>query len=248
MTSVIEIDLVSATTTRPSAAMLAQMTSAPVGDEQKNEDPTTCALDERVADLFGMEAVVFLPSGTMCNQISFLVHCRSGDEIVAAANAHVVASEGVGAAALAGAQMRPIETPTGIFEAADMVAALRRPRMRSLRSSTVSVEQTTNRGGGLVWPVETLSALTKAAHENGLATHMDDAHLLNAAVASGRPAKDFTAGFDSAWIDLSKGLGCPVGAVLAGFRDFIEAAWVWKHRLGGALRQSGCWPQQISLR
>ncbi|PTW63406.1 L-threonine aldolase [Breoghania corrubedonensis] len=239
MTSAIEIDLVSDTTTRPSADMLTRMASAPVGDEQKNEDPTTLALNEEVAGLLGMEAAVFLPSGTMCNQISFLVHCRPGDEIIAAENAHVVASEGAGAAALAGAQMRPIATPTGIFEAADVLAALRAPRMRSPRSSVVSVEQTSNRGGGLVWPVETLAALVEAAHANGLAAHMDGARLMNAAVAADTPAKTFARGFDSAWIDLSKGLGCPVGAVLAGSKDFIAAAWGWKHRLGGALRQSG---------
>ncbi|MEI2386697.1 GntG family PLP-dependent aldolase [Breoghania sp. JC706] len=239
MTAAIEVDLVSDTTTRPSAAMLARMASAPVGDEQKGEDPTTLALNEEVAGLLDMEAAVFLPSGTMCNQISFLVHCRPGDEIIAAENAHVVASEGAGAAALAGAQMRPISTPSGLFGVCDMVAALRSPRMRSPRSSVVSVEQTTNRGGGLVWSAETLGELTEAARDWGLATHMDGARLLNAAVAAGKPARAFTRGFDSAWIDLSKGLGCPVGAVLAGSKDFIEAAWVWKHRLGGAMRQSG---------
>ena len=233
------IDLVSDTVSRPTAAMIAAMSCAAVGDEQRDEDPTTCALNERVADLLGMEAALFLPSGTMCNQIAFLVHCRPGDEIIAAANAHVFGSEGAGASALAGAQFRTIATPDGVFGAADVEAAIRAPRHRSPRSRVVSVEQTSNRGGGRVWLVETLGAVRDAAHGQGLAAHMDGARLPNAAIASGLPMARHAAGYDSAWIDLSKGLGCPVGAVLAGSRGFMEEALRWKHRLGGAMRQSG---------
>jgi threonine aldolase len=219
--------------------MQAAMASAPVGDEQLGEDPTVTALCEHVASLLGMEAAVFLPSGTMCNLIAFLVHCRAGDEIITAANAHVYNSEGAGAAALAGAQFRLIETPDGIFDPAQLEEALRRPRQRSPRSRVVSVEQTSNRGGGAVWPVATLQDIAATANRHGLAAHMDGARLLNAVVASGQPAAEHVKGYDSAWIDLSKGLGCPVGAVLAGSEAFIEDAWVWKHRLGGAMRQAG---------
>lgn len=233
------IDLTSDTATKPSAAMLAAMSAADVGDEQRGEDRTTAALCERVADLLGMEAAVFLPSGTMCNQIAFLVHCRAGDEIIAAANAHVFGSEGAGAAALAGAQFLTIATGDGLFSIEEVKAAMRRPRHRSPRSRVVSVEQTSNRGGGAIWPTSQLADIRSAAHGLGLLAHMDGARLPNAAVASGRPMHEHARGYDSAWIDLSKGLGCPVGAVLAGSKDFIEEAWYWKHRLGGAMRQSG---------
>ena len=239
MTRNIEIDLISDTSTKPSAEMLAAMVKAEVGDEQRYEDPTVLALGERVADLLGMEAALFLPSGTMCNQIAYLVHCRPGDEIIAAANAHVFGSEGAGASALAGAQFRTIQTPDGIFAASDVEAAIRAPRHRSPRSRVVSVEQTANRGGGSVWPTAALAEVAAAAHARGLAVHMDGARLPNAAIASGQSAAEHTSDMDSAWIDLSKGLGCPVGGVLAGSKDFIAEAWFWKHRLGGAMRQAG---------
>lgn len=239
MTDTIEIDLISDTATKPSAGMLAAMMNAKVGDEQRDEDPTVLALCERVADLLGMEAALFLPSGTMCNQIAYLVHCRPGDEIIAAANAHVFGSEGAGASALAGAQFRTIQTPDGIFAASDVEAAIRAPRHRSPRSRVVSVEQTANRGGGSVWPTAALAEVAAAAHARGLAAHLDGARLPNAAIASGQCAAEHARSMDSAWIDLSKGLGCPVGGVLAGSREFIAEAWFWKHRLGGAMRQAG---------
>ena len=233
------IDLAADTATQPSEGMRRAIAAAPVGDEQRGEDPTTLALEARVADLLGQEKALFLPSGTMANQIAFLVHCRPGDEIVCAENAHVFGSEGAGAAALSGAQFRPIETPTGLFSVEDVARRLRAPRHRSPRSRVIAIEQTTNRGGGRIWPEETILALKALARDNGLALHMDGARLLNAAVATGLAAARFAAPCDSVWIDLSKGLGCPVGAVLAGPEDFIEEALVWKHRLGGAMRQSG---------
>lgn len=233
------IDLVSDTSTKPSAGMLAAMAAAEVGDEQRGEDPTTLELCARVADLLGMEDAIFLPSGTMCNQIAYLVHCRPGDEIIAASSAHVYGSEGAGASALAGAQFRTIASADGVFSAAEVRAHIRPLRHRSPRSRVISVEQTSNRGGGTVWPTELLAEIAATAHEHGLAAHMDGARLPNAAVASDKPMSAHVAGYDSAWIDLSKGLGCPIGAVLAGNKNFIEEAWYWKHRLGGAMRQSG---------
>lgn len=235
----IAIDLSSDTATQPSAAMRRAMCEASVGDEQRGEDPTTAALEARVAAMLGHEAALFLPSGTMCNQIALLVHCRPGDEVICAANAHVYNSEGAGAAVLAGAQFRVIDTPTGIFDADALGALVRGRRMRSPVSRAVVVEQTVNRGGGRVWPEETLIGVADAARTHGLALHMDGARLLNAAVASGIAAERYGRICDSVWLDLSKGLGCPVGAVLAGSRGFVEAAWAWKHRLGGAMRQSG---------
>jgi threonine aldolase len=215
------------------------MAEAEVGDEQKSEDPTTNALQERVAALLAKEAAVFLPSGTMCNQIALLVHCRPGDEVITADMAHIFTSEAGGGSALAGAQTWPLATQSGIFGGANVEAALRDPGGHSPRSRLVCIEQTVNRGGGAVWPLEAIEDVARVAHRNGLAVHMDGARILNAAVASGIAAHRMAAPCDSVWLDLSKGLGCPVGGVLAGTRAFIDAAWRWKHRLGGALRQSG---------
>jgi len=235
----VAVDLGSDTSTRPTAAMLAAMTQAPVGDEQLGEDPTTAALEARVADLLGKEAALFLPSGTMCNQIALVLHTRPGDEVICAATAHVYGSEGAGVAVLGGALIHPIACERGIFDADQLSAAVRRPKMRAPRSRLVVMEQTSNRGGGAVWPLAAIEAVAGRAREHGLAVHMDGARLPNACVAAGVAAADFARPFDSAWIDFSKGLGCPVGAVLAGSWAFIQEAWVWKHRLGGALRQSG---------
>jgi threonine aldolase len=234
------IDLSSDTSTRPSLGMRKAMSEAPVGDEQKAEDPTTNVLQERVAALLGKQAAVFLPSGTMCNQIALLVHCRAGDEVIAADMAHIFTSESGGAAALAGAQTWPLATKRGIFSGAEVAMAVREPGGRhGPRSRLVAVEQTVNRGGGCVWPLEAIEDVGRTAHRHGLAVHMDGARLLNAAVASGVAAHRMTAPCDSVWLDLSKGLGCPVGGVLAGSQAFIDEAWQWKYRLGGALRQSG---------
>lgn len=238
-TPALRIDLGSDTSTRPTPGMLQAMIAAPLGDEQMGEDPTTRALEERTADLLGQESAVFLPSGTMCNQIALLVHCRPGDEIICAQQAHVYGSEGAGAAALAGAFIRPVEAPGGIFDGEAVARALRPERPRAPRSRVVVVEQTSNRGGGAVWPLATIADVSRRARACGLALHMDGARLLNAVVASNVEARDYGRLCDSVWLDFSKGLGCPVGAVLAGPRDFIAEAWTWKHRLGGAMRQSG---------
>ncbi len=235
----ISVDLVSDTATRPSAAMRRFMMDAAVGDEQRGEDPTVNALCERVADLLGQEAALFLPSGTMCNQIALAVHCRPGDEIVAADTAHIIGSEGAGAAVISGAVIRGIASPNGVFSGDDVRNALRAKRLKSPRSRVVAVEQTSNRGGGSVWPQDILDGVRDVARENGLALHMDGARLMNAVVRSGVSAREQARGFDSVWVDLSKGLGCPIGAVLAGSRAFIAEADVWKHRLGGAMRQAG---------
>lgn len=233
------IDLYSDTATRPTPAMRQAMAEADVGDEQLGEDPTTSALQDRVADLLGKEAALFLPSGTMCNQIALLVHCRPGDEVIGADTTHVFTSEAGGGSALAGAQTWPIQTERGIFSARDVEAAVRAPGRHSPRSRLLVVEQTVNRGGGAIWPLARLEEVTAAARRCGLLVHMDGARLLNAAVASRTPARAMAALCDSVWLDLSKGLGCPVGGVLAGARNFIDEAWRWKHRLGGAMRQSG---------
>jgi len=233
------INLFSDTQTRPTPAMREAMARAEVGDEQRGLDPAVTALCRRVAALLGKEAAVFLPSGGMCNLVSILVHCQAGDEIIAEAGAHIVNFEAGGAAALAGAMVRPVPGDRGIFTATDLAAAIRPESRYAPRSRLVAVEQTANLAGGTIWPLPVLEEVAGLARRHGLATHMDGARLLNAAVESGISAADHAAMFDSCWIDLSKGLGCPVGAVLAGSEAFIQAAWRWKQRLGGAMRQAG---------
>ena len=233
------IDLYSDTQTRPSDAMRRAMAEAPVGDEQRGEDPTVNRLCIMVAELLGKEAAMFLPSGTMCNEIAILVHCRPGDEIIADGTAHIIIAEGGGPAAFAGAMLRTLDGVRGIYQPAQVEAAIRDDGRYSPNSRMVVVEQTSNFGGGTIWPLATIEAVGEATRRHGLAYHMDGARLFNAVVSSGVTALDYAAPFDSLWVDLSKGLGCPVGAVLAGSKAFIDKAWRWKQRMGGAMRQAG---------
>lgn len=236
----IKVDLYSDTITKPTSAMRQFMCQAEVGNEQNREDPTVNTLVEMVCELLGKEDAVYLPSGTMCNQIAFRVHCSHGDEIIMDETAHPIHSEAGGVAALSGAMVRPVKGHRGIFTADQVETVLRDPfDNHSPRSRVVSIEQTTNFGGGAVWPLQTIREVCETAHRHGLATHMDGARLLNAVVASGVAAAEYAEGFDSVWIDLSKGLGAPVGAVLAGSVEFIRQAWRFKHQFGGAMRQAG---------
>lgn len=235
----VRVNLFSDTQTRPTAAMKAAMVVAEVGDEQAGLDPTVDVLCDRMAALLDKQAAMFLPSGTMCNQIAILTHCRPGDEILAHETAHILTSEGSGAAALAGAQITPLRGPRGQFDAASLRAALRPHSRYAPPQALVEVEQTANAGGGTIWPLAALTEVAEIAHEAGLATHMDGARLLNAVVATGIPAAGMVAGYDSVWLDFTKGLGAPLGAVLCGSEDFIGRAWRWKQRLGGSMRQAG---------
>jgi threonine aldolase len=235
----VRINLLSDTQTRPTPAMREAIARAEVGDEQIGDDPTVNLLCERVADLLGKQAAVFLPSGTMCNVAATLVHCRPGDEILAHETAHIIAREAGAHAALGGFQIMPLVGADGQFSPDTFRKALH-PRTRYQPPQTlISVEQTANIGGGTIWKKAALDEVVKIAGDNGLATHMDGARLLNATVATGIAARDMAAGWDSAWIDFSKGLGAPVGAVIAGSRDFIDEVWRWKQRLGGSMRQAG---------
>jgi threonine aldolase len=235
----ITVDLYSDTQTRPSQAMRRAMAEAEVGDEQHFEDPTVLRLERMVAGLLGKEAAVFLPSGTMCNEIAFLVHCRRGDEIIVDYSGHAVTNEGGGPALLAGAMIRTVQGRHGIFTAEQVEGALR-PRSRyAPRSRLVVIEQTANYGGGTVWPLATIHAVAEVAHRHGLAVHLDGARLMNAVVASGVPAHEQCAPVDTCWLDMTKGLGAPIGAVLCGPRDFIDEAWRYKQMIGGAMRQAG---------
>jgi len=212
---------------------------AEVGDEQRREDPTVNRLQEMVADLCGKEAALFLPTGTMCNLISHLIHCRPGDEIIIESSYHPVNFEGGGPAVHSRASLRLLQTQTGVFTSQQVREAIRPSDAHYPRSRLVCVENTSNLRGGRIWPLEAVKAVARCARDQGLRLHLDGARLLNAVVACGTAARDYCAPFDSCWIDLSKGLGCPAGAVVAGSRGFIEEAWRYKHLFGGALRQAG---------
>lgn len=235
----IEIDLYSDTQTRPTSGMRQAMASAEVGDEQQGSDPTVNILCARVAEMLGKEAAIFLPSGTMCNLIALLVHCARGDEVICDRTSHLVNAEAGGGAALAGVMFRAVAGERGIFTQTQIEEVVRPPNRYAPRSRLLAIEQTTNLGGGAVWPLARLRAVAAAARRHGLATHMDGARLMNAVVASGHSAADFGTDMDTVWLDLTKGLGCPLGAVLAGSKEIIAQAWVWKQRLGGAMRQAG---------
>ncbi len=233
------VDFSSDTQTRPTPGMRQAIAQAEVGDEQKREDPSVNRLQEMVADLLGKEAAVFLPTGTMCNLIAYAVHCRPGDEIIIEESSHAAQFEGGGPAVHARAQLRFLPTPKGIFTAEQVEQAIRRDDPHFPRSRLVSVENTHNIKGGHVWPLRAVEEVAEAARGKGLLLHLDGARLLHAVVASGVSARDYCRPFDSCWIDFSKGLGCPVGAVLAGSREFIAQAWRYKLLFGGAMRQAG---------
>lgn len=237
--TVFPVDLSSDTQTRPTPAMREAIARAEVGDEQKREDPTVNRLQEMAADLCGMEAALFLPTGTMCNLIAHFIHCRPGDEIILDASYHPVNFEGAGPSVHTRAAMRVIHSKTGIFTGAEVDAYVRPKDPHFPSSRLVCVENTVNLRGGRVWPIAAVRDVTETARRHNLATHLDGARLMNAVVASGTSAAEYCKHFDSAWIDLSKGLGCPVGGVLLGSRGFIEQAWRWKHTFGGAMRQAG---------
>jgi threonine aldolase len=237
------VNLLSDTQTKPTAGMRRAMAEAEVGDEQIFEDPTVNALVERVAQLLGQEAAVFLPTGTMCNQIAARLHIRpGGDEILLDRTAHPLMAEAGGPAALSGAVLTTLDGERGVFTPAqiDAVMATRPPGDRyTPRPRVVSVEQTANLAGGTVWPLETVRGVLKSAADYGMRAHLDGARLMNAVVASGVPAAQWAGGFDTAWIDFTKGLGAPLGAVLTGSRELIDEAWRYKQMIGGAMRQAG---------
>jgi len=235
----VRVNLFSDTQTKPSLGMKEAMMRAEVGDEQYGTDPTVHALNDRMAALLGKQAAMFLPSGTMCNQVAILTHCRPGDEVLAHHASHIITSEGGGPGALAGVMVTGLPGERGQFDVATLQAAFR-ARSRYAPSQTLAeFEQTHNQGNGSVWPQAKLDATAAAAHAQGIATHMDGARLMNAVVAAGVSAADMVAGMDSVWLDFTKGLGAPLGAVLCGSADFIGAAWRWKQRLGGSMRQAG---------
>ncbi len=232
-------DFYSDTKSMPTNAMLESIVSAPLGDEQKGEDPTTTKLEARVAELLGKEAAVFMISGTMCNEIAVRVHCRPGDEVICDTSSHLLNFECGSPAALSGVVLHPLQGINGIFGPEEVRSAVRPVSRYMPASKMVLVEQTANLGGGAIWPLETLDAVIEEAKSQGLVVHMDGARLLNAVAKTGVSPKRYARDVDTVWIDFSKGLGAPCGAVLAGSADFCRQAWRQKQGLGGAMRQSG---------
>ena len=213
---------------------------ADVGDEQKREDPTVTALEERVAELLGQESAVFLPTATMANQIALKLHGRPGDVLVAEEHSHVLIYEYGGAAVHAGLLTLGLRGHDGRVSPEQVRAAAEPSTKRADQRVTVlSLENTHNSAGGRVWPLGELDAVVRTARELGLAVHLDGARLLNASTALGVPAAEIAGRFDTVTLCLSKGLGCPLGAILAGSGELIERAWREKHLFGGAMRQAG---------
>jgi threonine aldolase len=233
------IDLRSDTVTLPSTGMRQAMATAPVGDDQYGEDPSVNRLQERIAELLGKEAALYVPSGTMANQIGLKILTRPGDEVILGDEAHIVWHESGAGAANSGVQFTVVGRG-GLFTAADLRAAYKPPGHIVFPPTTlVAIENTHNRGGGVVFPQNDAIAICDAARELGMASYLDGARLFNAAAASGRSLTDLAAPFDVLSVALSKGLGCPVGSLIAGRRDVIARAVRARRMFGGAMRQSG---------
>jgi threonine aldolase len=233
------INLFSDTQTRPTEAMRRAMAEAEVGDEQRRADPTVNRLQERMAELLGKERALFLPTGTMCNLVAVGAHTRPGDAIVVEHSGHVLRSETSGAAAVHGCVIETIRGERGTFTAAQLAEVLTPGNQYVPPTRLVCLEQTHNFAGGTVWDREGYEAVAALARQHGVAVHTDGARLMNAVVASGVPAEAWAAPVDTIWVDFTKGLGAPTGAVLAGPADLMEQAWLLKHRFGGAMRQAG---------
>jgi len=233
------IDLRSDTVTKPTPGMRAAMFDARLGDDVFGEDPTVNELEERLAELLGTEAAIFVPSGTMANQIAIRLHCRPGDELLCEATNHVYLWEGGGPAALSGVTTRTLEGEYGVLTVEQLAPHIRPDDIHSPQTRPVCLENTHNRGGGRVYPIEQVRAISAWARTHDLAMHLDGARLWNAIVASGIPAKDWCQHFDTIAVCFSKGLGTPVGSALAGPRELIVRARRIRKLFGGAMRQVG---------
>ncbi|MBN1320055.1 MAG: low specificity L-threonine aldolase [Thermoleophilia bacterium] len=233
------IDLRSDTITKPSEAMRRAMVAAPVGDDVYREDPTVELLQKRVADLLGKEAALFVPSGTMSNQLCLRTLTRPGDEVIVHEDAHVLLYEAGSAAALCGLQLRPVPGTLGVITPETVERVIRPVAEHFPRTAAVEMENTHNRCGGTIWPLEEMQAVATLARSRGMAVHLDGARLWNAHVATGVSLSAYAATADSVSVCFSKGLGAPVGSALAGSGAFVEEARRNRRRYGGAMRQAG---------
>ena len=234
------IDLRSDTVTRPSAAMREAIANAPVGDDVYSDDPTVNSLEERVAAMFGKEAGLFAPSGSLANQLAIRMLVAPGEELIAETNSHIVRAELGAAAVFSGITTRTFPAKNGLLKAADALEIARPNSGPYLVSTTaIAVENTHNFGGGTVQPITEIAALRKGADELGLALHLDGARIWNAHVASGVSFSEYGKYFDTISVCLSKGLGAPVGSVMLSTKDRVAKARVWRKRYGGGMRQVG---------
>jgi threonine aldolase len=233
------IDLRSDTVTRPTTAMRAAIAAAEVGDDVFNDDPTVNRLQERVAQLLGKEAALFVPSGTMSNQACIKAHTQPGDELLCEARCHIYNFEAGGPAVLSGVTCRTVEGDYGVLDVTQLEGLVRPDNEHLVRTRMVCLENTHNRGGGRIFPLEKVQAISAWARRHGLIMHLDGARLWNAVVATGIPAAEWARPFDSVSVCFSKGLGAPIGSALAGPRDFVARARRVRKLLGGGMRQAG---------
>lgn len=233
------IDLRSDTVTKPTEEMRRAMYNAEVGDDVYKEDPTVRELEETAADILGKEAALFVTSGTQGNQIAVLTHCRPGQELLLEAESHIFYYESGAVSALAGVQTRTIAGNRGVMDSKAVLSAIRSEDIHYPETGLICLENTHNRAGGAVIPVGNMEEIHSIANANKIPVHLDGARLFNAAAAAGVDVKEFTKSTDTVQICLSKGLGAPVGSLLAGTTDFIQQARKWRKRLGGGMRQAG---------
>lgn len=233
------IDLRSDTITQPTLGMREAIATATVGDDVLGDDPTVNQLERYVASLLGKEAAVFMPSGTMTNQVALRTHTEPGDEVILESQAHIYYYEGGGPAALSGVMCRLIKGDRGIFTAAELTQVLRPSDVHFPRTKLVCLENTHNRGGGRIYPLSEIRAIAHVCQRHGLKLHLDGARLWNACIATNTTEIDYVADFDSVSVCFSKGLGAPVGSALAGSTEFIQRARRFRKMLGGGMRQAG---------
>lgn len=239
MTSKRVVDLRSDTVTKPTAEMREAMAGAEVGDEVFWEDPTTNLLEERVAELCGVEAALFVPSGSMGNLVSLRTMAGPGDEVICDSDAHILNYEVASLAAVAGIQARALPGRWGVLDPDAMVAAIRPASHTFPRTKVIALENTHNLAGGTIYPIDDIRAARKVADEYGLLIHMDGARIFNASVASGIPVSEYCALVDGMTFCFSKGLGCPVGSMVVGSKDFVDEAHRFRKMHGGGMRQTG---------
>ncbi|WP_119079304.1 threonine aldolase family protein [Chitinophaga alhagiae] len=233
------MDYRSDTFTKPTQPMLEAMLRADTGDDVFGEDPTVNKLEAIMSALFGMEAALYCPSGTMSNQVAIKVHTRPGDEVICSSLAHVYIYEGGGIAFNAGAQVRALEGDRGMITAAAVEAAINPDDVHKARTSLVCLENTSNRGGGCCYDFEEIQRIRNVCNNHGLQLHLDGARLFNALLATGQTARQYGEVFDSISVCLNKGLGCPIGSVLIGSQAFIREARRVRKKFGGGMRQAG---------